>query len=71
MKGQKSHGKFKGYKVIYFDIMLNGMFVFQFAYKYCPLFALNLSDVMQEVYKLRPSLRTKHIEIYQTEEVLY
>lgn len=64
-------GKFKGYKVIYFDIMLNGMFVFQLAYKHCPIFKLDINDVLREIYERRPSLRAKHIEICETDAVLF
>lgn len=63
-------GKFKGYKVIHFDIMLNGMFVFQLAYRHCPIFKLDIDDVRQEIYKRRPSLQNKRIEICQTDMVI-
>lgn len=64
-------GKFKGYKVIYFDIMLNGTFVFQLAYKHCPIFKLDINDVLNKIYERRPSLRTKKIEICETNAILF
>ena len=64
------HGKFKGYKVIYFDIMLHGKFVCQIAYKYCPIFRLDINDLMREVYERRPSLKGKPIEVCETEMIV-
>lgn len=55
---------------MYFDVMLNGMFVFQLVYKYCPLFKLDLEDVLRKVYERKPSLEGKRIELYETKNVV-
>ena len=61
----------KGYKTMYFDVMLNGTFMFQLAYKYCPIFKIDLNDVLREVFERRPSLRNKRIEVCETKAVLF
>lgn len=56
--------------MLYFDVMLDGVFLFQIAYSYCPLFRLDLKDVLAKVYSRRPSLAKKRIELYHTENVV-
>ena len=56
--------------MLYFDVLLDGMFLFQIAYRHCPIFKLDLNEVLDRVYARRPSLASKYIEVYQTKNVV-
>lgn len=49
--------------VIYLDIMSDGRFLCQLTYNYCPLWPIDEKEVEAFVYKKRPSLTGKKIEI--------
>lgn len=53
----------KGYKVIYLDIMIRGLFVCQLPYKYCPLFRIEIEELEKFVLEKRPTLRNKKFVI--------
>ena len=53
----------KGYKVIYLDIMIRGLFVCQLTYKYCPLFRIEIEELEKFVLEKRPTLRNKKFTI--------
>lgn len=57
-------------KTIVFDVMCNGRFVMQHRHKWCPAFPINLEEVVNEILLKRPTLKGKHIELYETENVL-
>ena len=52
-----------GLSTIYLDVMEKGKFICQLAYKYCPLFPISISKVEAYIYKLRPSLRGRNINV--------
>lgn len=54
-------------KTMLFDVMLNGRFVMQLRYEYFPAFPIDLDDVLGKVIQKRPTLKGKHIEIYQSD----
>ena len=49
----------KKYKTIYLDIMVNGRFYQQLAYRYCPFFVIDFVDVKKFILKSLPSLKNK------------
>jgi len=51
-------------KTLFFDIMLNGRFVFTLRYRYCPAFRISMEDVYSKVLEKRPLLKGKPIEMY-------
>ncbi len=53
-------------QTILFDVMVGGRFVMQHKFRYCPLFKVDLNQIMEEILERRPSLRGKHIQLYQT-----
>lgn len=55
---------------VVFDIMCNGRFVMQYKYRWCPAFPINLEEVVNEILSKRPTLKGKHIELFETENVL-
>lgn len=57
-------------KTIVFDVMCGGRFVMQHKHKWCLLFKLNIEDVVKEIVAKRPTLRNKHLELFQTENIL-
>ena len=52
-----------GLKTIYLDVMEKGRFICQVAYKYYPLFPLDLQKLSDYVKRQRPSLRNRNINI--------
>lgn len=50
-------------KTLKFDIMLHGRFVCTLAYKYCPLFPIDLDDLKRFIEQKRPSLIGKGYNI--------
>ena len=52
-----------GLSTIYLDVMEKGKFICQLAYKYCPLFPVNIQKVEAYIYKQRPSLRGRNIKV--------
>ena len=52
-----------GLSIIYLDVMEKGKFICQLAYKYCPLFPVNIHKVEDYIYKQRPSLRGRKINV--------
>lgn len=57
-------------KTVIFDVMCNGKFIMQVKYKWCPAFPINLEEVMNETVTKRPTLKGKHIELYETKNIL-
>lgn len=55
---------------IIFDVMYNDRFIMQYVYRWCPAFPIDLEKVVEEIYKKRPSLRGKYLELYQTDNLL-
>lgn len=53
----------KGYRVVYLDIMIGGLFICQLTYRYCPLFALDSEELRNFVLEKRPTLRNKKFTI--------
>lgn len=46
-------------KTLFFDVMLNGRFVCTLRYKYCPLFPIDIKELVKLVLSKRPTLRGK------------
>ena len=57
-------------RVVIFDVMCDGRFIMQHRHKWCPAFPINLEEVLKEVLERRPTLKGKHIELYQTENIV-
>ena len=57
-------------RTIIFDVMCDGRFVMQHKYRWCPAFPLNLEAVVAEIVERRPALKGRHIELYETENVV-
>lgn len=57
-------------KTIVFDVMCDGRFVMQHRHKWCQIFPINLEEVVNEVLLRRPTLKGKHIELFETENIL-
>ena len=53
----------KGYKVIRFDVMLDGIYQGTLSYEYCPLFQINGDDLVKYVEQMMPSLKGKNFNI--------
>lgn len=51
-------------KTILIDVMHKGRFVMTLAYKYNPLFTIDINDVFEKIIEKRPTLRGKHLELY-------
>lgn len=61
----------KGFVLLHFDVMYKGRFICQIEYKHCPLFKLDLEEVMEIVYDHRPSLEGKKgVEILETNNIV-
>lgn len=45
---------------VYLDIMLNGKFVKQLPYRYCPLFVIDSEDVKEYVEERMPSMKGRN-----------
>ena len=57
----------KGFVLLHFDVMYKGRFICQINYEHCPLFKLDVDEIMEEVYAQRPSLvGKKGVEILET-----
>lgn len=46
-----------------FDVMLNGRFVCTLRYKYCPLFPIEIDELVKLVLSKRPTLKGKPFRI--------
>ena len=57
-------------KTLVFDVMCDGRFLMQFSHKWCPAFVLDMDEVLEKLLEQRPSLRSKHIELFQTENIV-
>ena len=58
-------------KILYFDVYRKGKFLYQFKYKWHPIFPLDLNDVANELLKLRPSFKKYNdLLIEQTDQRL-
>ena len=57
-------------KTIVFDVMLDGRFVMQFKYRWCPAFPINLEEVAKAIVAKRPTLKGKCIEIFETTNIV-
>ena len=53
-------------KTIVFDVMLNGRFITQVSYKWCPAFPIDFEEILRKIISKRPSLKGKHIELFET-----
>lgn len=53
-------------QTLIFDVMVGGHFIMQHKFRYSPLFKIDFSQILEEILERRPSLRGKHIELYQT-----
>lgn len=51
-------------KTLFLDVMLNDRFVCTLKYKFCPLFPIELGDLMKFIESKRPSLKGKIIELH-------
>lgn len=61
----------KGYTIYHFDVMCGGRFVCQIAFKHCPLFRIDIAELMEAVYERKPSLRgRKGVEIIETNNIV-
>lgn len=54
-------------KTVYIDIMLNGLFYRQIAYKYCPLFPIDEKEINEFVLKKCPTLKGKNFSVQLTD----
>ena len=52
-------------RTIIFDVMCDGRFVMQHKHRW-PAFPINIDEAVKEVISKRPSLKGKHIELYET-----
>nr|UWG77811.1 MAG: hypothetical protein [Bacteriophage sp.] len=44
-------------KTLIFDVMLNGRFICTLRYKYCPLFPIEIDELVKLVLSKRPTLK--------------
>ena len=57
-------------KTIVFDVMCDGRFVMQHRHQWCSLIPVDLGKVTEEVLLRRPTLKGKHIELFETKNVV-
>lgn len=57
-------------KTVIFDVMCEGRFIMQYRHKWCPIFPINLEEVVNEILLKRPTLKGKHIELFETENIV-
>ena len=50
-------------KIFVFDVMLNGRFICTLKYKYCPLFPIDVEDLIKFVLKKKTYLKGKDFRI--------
>lgn len=61
----------KGFVLLHFDVMYKGRFICQVEYKHCPLFKIDVDELMEAVYERRPSLTGKKgIELLETKNIV-
>ena len=51
-------------KTTFIDVMHKDRFIMTLAYKYNPLFTIDINDVFEKIIEKRPTLRGKHLELY-------
>lgn len=51
-------------KTTFIDVMYNSRFVMTLAYKFNPLFTIDINEVYAKIIEKRPTLRGKHLELY-------
>lgn len=51
-------------RTLFVDVMREGRFIFTMPYKFCQLFKLDLTDVVEKIYEKRPSLKGQKLDIY-------
>ena len=57
-------------RTVVFDVMCDGKFVMQYTYRWCPAFPIDLEEVVRGIVEMRPTLRGKHIELYETKNIV-
>lgn len=50
-------------KTLFVDVMLKGRFVCTLQYKYCPLFPIDIKELIDFVISKRPTLRNQPFNI--------
>lgn len=53
-------------KTIIFDVMCNGRFIMQYKYRWCPAFQIDFDEIRAGILEKRPTLKGKHIELFET-----
>ena len=59
-------------ETVIFDVMCRDIFIMQYKYKHCSLFAIDIEEVINEVVAKRPSLRSKrkYLKAFPTKEIV-
>ena len=61
----------KGFVLLHFDVMYKGRFICQIDYQHCPLFKLDMEEVMEIVYTRKPSLAGKKgVQVFETTSIV-
>ena len=58
----------KGYIVISYDVMLEGVFQATLSYEYCPLFPIDLKDIISHTEEMLRSMKGKQYNIVFNEK---